>query len=232
MRVLLRAALSLAAAAACVTDADCGLLGDCDAASGACACDEGWIGPACASLDLKPAPPDSGLRQLNSSNWCGTILRDAADPGLFHSYNSDFAGCANGLNIWLTGSRVIHSTSRSAIGPYTPVWVDGDAEVAVAAEAHNPQAIQAPDGMYLLMDSYDGPDAGCELQANYSSCKGVGRDCPTKMPSGGNGGAGFFIYHYSSSPAGPWAKVNVSVDFPCFSEARFGGKRVSLPVQV
>ena len=130
----MRCAFSLlavvAAAAACSVDEDCGLLGDCVA--GACACDAGWVGATCASLDLLPAPRDSGLRQSNSSNWCGTILRDENDADLYHSYNADFGGCANGLGIWLTGSRVIHSTSRgSAVGPFTPAWGAGDAEVAV-----------------------------------------------------------------------------------------------------
>lgn len=200
---------------ACNSDADCGLLGDC--VQSLCLCDPGWTGATCASLDLLPAPVDSGLRQGNSSNWCGTVLRDPEDPGLFHSLNADFGGCAGGLNIWLTGSRVIHSTARSAVGPYTPVWRDGDAEVAVAAEAHNPQAILAPDNKtYLLFDSYAGPQAGCPLQANYTSCKGIGSMCKPKMPSGG--GRGFFVFHTSTSPAGPWAPVNVSMDYPCFSE--------------
>ena len=206
--------LAAAAAAACSVDEDCGLLGDCVA--GACACDAGWVGATCASLDLLPAPRDSGLRQTNSSNWCGTILRDESDPQLFHSYHADFGGCANGLAIWLTGSRVIHATSRgSAVGPYTPAWSDGSAEVAVAAEAHNPQAIRAPDGTFLLMDSYDGPDAGCPLEANYTTCTGKSM-CAPKMPR--NGGLGNFTFHFSSSASGPWSPVTVAMDFPCFSE--------------
>lgn len=215
--MLARCALVLAAvaasAAACSTDADCEHLGVCTA--GACACDAGWVGQTCGTLDLVPSPPDSGLRQANSSNWCGTILRDEANASLFHSYNADFGGCANGLNIWLSGSRVIHATASSAVGPYTPVWADGGAEVAVAAEAHNPQAVRAPDGSYLLFDSYGGPDAGCPLTANYTTCGGSGT-CAPKMPSGG--GVGWWVYHRASSPAGPWAPVNVTVDFPCFSK--------------
>ena len=214
LAALAASAVSLLAAA-CVVDEDCGLLGDC-AASGACVCDAGWTGPACASLDLAPAPPDSGLRQSNSSNWCGTILRDEADATLFHSYHADFGGCADGLNIWLTGSRVIHATSRgSAVGPFAPAWADGDAEVAVEAEAHNPQALRAPDGEYLLLDSYDGPDAGCPLEANYSTCKG-GSMCKPKMPP--NGGPGNFTFHHSRSASGPWLPVTVAMDYPCFSE--------------
>ena len=202
--------------ATCSTDADCGLLGTCTA--GACLCDPGWVGPNCASLDLLPAPVDSGLRQTNSSNWCGTILVDEKDPNLFHSYNADFGGCRQGLNIWTTGSRVIHSTARAPTGPFIPVWGEGGAEVAVSAQGHNPQATRAPDGTFLLMDSYNGPDAGCQLEANYSTCHGLpgGGMCKPKMPSGG--GVGWWVFHTSPSAAGPWTPVNVSVDFPCFSE--------------
>ena len=213
MLALALATLALPFAGACSTAADCGLLGEC--VSSACVCDPGWTGPTCASLDLLPAPVDAGLRQANSSNWCGTLLRDEEDASLFHSYNADFGGCRNGLSIWLTGSRVIHSTGRSPVGPFTPQWAEGGAEVAVAGEAHNPQAIRAPDGTYLLFDSYAGPDAGCPLEANYSTCKSTGPAC-SHVPK--NGGPGVFTFHASSSPAGPWAPVNVSMDYPCFSE--------------
>ena len=207
------ALVSQHSALACTTDKDCGLLGDC--ISGVCACDPGWVGATCSTLDLLPAPTNAGLRQTNSSNWCGTVLRDETDADLYHGYFADFGGCANGLNIWLTGSRVIHATSSpSPAGPYTPVWQDGQAEVAVSAEAHNPQAIRAPDGTYLLLDSYDGPDANCPLEANYTTCKG-GSSCRPKMPA--NGGLAWFIFHYSTSPTGPWLKVNTSMDYPCFS---------------
>eukprot|EP00038_Savillea_parva_P003699 m.129121 g.129121 ORF g.129121 m.129121 type:complete len:561 (-) comp11252_c0_seq14:899-2581(-) len=116
----------------CLSDLDCGLLGTCT--NGACRCFRGYRGSTCAELDLVPAPPTAGLRQQgNRSNWCGTILQDATDATLWHMYNSDFAGC--GLGIWITGSRVIHTTSHgSPLGPYTPTG-----EVAVAGEAHNPQ---------------------------------------------------------------------------------------------
>lgn len=115
-------------------------------ARGACACFKGYTGANCAVLDLVPAPVNAGLRQQgNHSNWCGAILQDEKDSNLWHMYNSDFAGC--GLGIWITGSRVIHTTSNNPVGPYTPTG-----EVAVAGEAHNPQAIRSPDGTYLLMD--------------------------------------------------------------------------------
>ena len=118
-----------------------------------------------------------------------------------------------GLGIWTTGSRVIHTVASNPIGPYTPTG-----EVAVAAEAHNPQAIRAPDGTYLLMDSYDGPDAGCPPRVDFATCKqscsGHACICPAKMPVGG--GPGNFTYHPSASAAGPWKPITVQMDYPCW----------------
>lgn len=204
----------------CATAEDCGLLGNCD--GGQCKCYDGYAGESCAMLDLVPAPPRAGLRQQgNRSNWCGTILQDETDSDLWHMYNSDFAGC--GLGIWITGSRVIHTKSKgSPVGPYTPTG-----EVAVAGEAHNPQAIRAPDGTFLLMDSYNGPDAGCATKIDYLTCKPVGCtagfhggncSCPPKMPHGGSppDHPGTFTFHLSKSAAGPWSPVTVQMDYPCW----------------
>ena len=202
----------------CTTDEDCGLLGICSSSSSNCVCEVGWIGATCASLDLLPAPPDSGLRQTNSSNWCMTILPDETTENLYHAYSADFSGCLDGLNIWLEGSRVIHATSTSPLGPFYPKWSDGNAEVAVFAEAHNPQAIRAPDGTYLLFDSYGGPDSGCPLEANLTSCSSIGSMCKPKMPV--VGGISNYVFHYTNSPliSNNWLPINVSMDYPCFSE--------------
>jgi hypothetical protein len=147
-------------AADCTSAADCGRLGACTA--GKCACFPGYTGPACATLDLLPAPLDAGLRQKpNRSNWCGTILPDDTNKSLWHMYNSDFSEC--GLGIWTTGSRVIHSIASNPIGPYHPTGA-----VAVQAEAHNPQAVKAPDGTYLLMCADCHPALLSEAPACYS----------------------------------------------------------------
>ena len=203
------ALLSVAAAgpahggAGCATAGDCGLLGACK--EGKCACYPGYTASNCASLDLLPAPLDAGLRQEpNHSNWCGTILPDETNKTLWHMYNSDFSEC--GLGIWTTGSQVIHSTASNPIGPYTPTG-----QVAVHAEAHNPQAVRAPDGTFLLMDSYNGPDAGCPATVdlatcqrkpeNGTKCEGHGCICAPKMASP-DGGSGNFTYHTAKTAAG------------------------------
>ena len=204
---------------ACSTAGDCGLLGACTA--GKCNCHAGYTGEGCARLDLVPTPPNAGLRQRgNHSNWCGTILQDEEDDKLWHMFNSDFAGC--GLGIWITGSRVIHTTSRTGpVGPYHPTG-----EVAVEGEAHNPQAVRSPDGIFLLMDSYNGPDAGCATKIDYATCQPVGCKtgfhggtcmCPPKMEHNGKKGSeGNFTYHISKSAAGPWAPITVVMEYPCF----------------
>jgi hypothetical protein len=206
MRLLLLLLALARGARACAVDDDCGLLGDCVA--GACACDAGWTGASCSTLALAPAPPDSGLRQANSSSWCGTLLPPTAARSAWTLLSSDMGGC--GLGVWITGSRVIEALSPSPLGPFTPTGA-----VAVAAEAHNPQAIQTPDGDYLLFDSYGGPEAGCASRCNYTTCSG-GSMCAPKM--GKAGGAGRIIFHAAPSPAGPWAPRNLSIDYPCFSE--------------
>ena len=88
------------------------------------------------------------------------------------------------------------------------------------AEAHNPQAIQSPDGTFLLMDSYNGPDAGCPARVNFTTChqrcSGHACICPAKMPVGVDGGKGNFTYHISASAAGPWRPITVEMDYPCW----------------
>eukprot|EP00662_Eupelagonemidae_sp_cell21_P036023 gene36023-41691_t len=54
------------AAAACASDADCSLNGACS--RGACACDPGWTGPACGTLDLGPANLSQGYNLLRGGN--------------------------------------------------------------------------------------------------------------------------------------------------------------------
>ena len=205
LSLLLLSLFALPGSSSCVVDEDCGLLGDC--VSSACVCDAGWAGPHCASLALLPAPVDSGLRQGNSSSWCGTILPPSAERSAWTMLSADMGGCS--LDVWITGSRVIEATAPSPLGPFVPTGA-----VAVSAEAHNPQAVVAPDGTHLLFDSYGGPDAGCPSGCNYTTCRG-GSMCAPKTPAGG--GRGWIVFHAAPSPAGPWSARNASVDYPCFS---------------
>ena len=53
----------------CLSNLDCSLNGECDAASGQCKCDAGWKGIGCASLDLALQTPDAMLNETNMSTW-------------------------------------------------------------------------------------------------------------------------------------------------------------------
>jgi len=77
--------------------------------------------------------------------------------------------------------------------------------VIVYPEAHNPQAIQAPDGTYIIYDSY----GGCT--ATTSNCVSE-TPCPCTKAGPGN-----FTLHYSSSPKGPWTKYVAAITYPCYS---------------
>jgi hypothetical protein len=193
--------------ATCTTDQDCGYLGDC--IQNQCQCDNGWIGINCSTLSFLPALPNSGLRQNKSQNWCGTILPSEVDNYTFTMYSSDMNNCS--LDVWLSGSQIIEAQSITGPnGPYIPTG-----NIAISAEAHNPSALRAPDGTYILFDSYGGPDSNCPLEANLTTCKS-GSMCKPKMPS--NGGLGWWVFHISNSVNGPWTPFNTTIDFPCFSE--------------
>lgn len=103
-------------------------------------------------------------------------------------WSSDMHGC--GLNVWGSGSQILHATASAKAGPFTP------AEVAVTAEAHNPQLVRAPDGSFLLLDSYGGPQAGCPNTTNYTTCT-PGAFCGAKGP-----GLGSYTFHASNSTIG------------------------------
>ena len=196
-----------ATASSCSTNLDCGLLGDC--VNGSCICDRGWVGDYCTTLDLQPAPVDSGLRQQFSSNWCGTIIPDNETMQQYVMLSSDMHGCS--LSVWLSGSQIIEAVSTTGpLGPYLPTG-----RVVVASEAHNPQAIQAPSGEWLLFDSYGGPDSDCPGTCNYTNCQS-GAMCPVKMPR--DGGLAWWVFHTAPTARGPWTPVNTTVDFPCYSQ--------------
>lgn len=123
--------LALAAAvAACTTDDDCALNGDCVA--GLCECSPGWVGPSCGQLDLLPAPVASsnGYNVPNTSSWGAGVLLDEAS-GLYHMWVAEFINHC-GLLTWHNNSRVVHATSTSATGPFSFV------DEAIPPFSHNP----------------------------------------------------------------------------------------------
>ena len=95
-------------------------------------------------LDFLPAPPLERQLYSNASlqTWGGNVIED--DEGGFHLYAVGFGTYGCGLGHWLTNSDVIHATAASPEGPFR------FRDTAVPLWAHNPAALRAPDGTYLL----------------------------------------------------------------------------------
>jgi len=186
----------------CTTNNDCQLNGVCT--SSKCLCDSGWEGDGCGILSLIPAKTNAGFRQSDSYSWCGTVIPDSKTTGLYHLFASEMGDHCN-LDVWRTDSQIVQATSQGdPTGPYTRQ------NVTVAPEAHNPQAIQAPDGTYIIFDSYGGPVA-CPTKTNTTTCTSI-THCPCVGPGVGN-----FTFHYATTPAGPWSSSTVSMPYPCYS---------------
>lgn len=163
----------------CETDDDCSLNGLCVAANASdmansCICDPGWFGDDCGRLDLAPATRGTGYNyttvknaddfgSYGNSSWCGSIVQDPNDKGLFHMFTSQFAhGC--GLSGWRPSSFVARAESRA--GPQGPYHY---AEAVSRPFRHNTYAFFSPaDQKYLLYTiGVDAPEATkCESISN------------------------------------------------------------------
>lgn len=176
--------VSAAAAAACSGDADCSYNGAC--ASGACACEAAWSGPACGTLNLLPAAKEGGLRQLgakqNVTTWGGAV--QLGDDGKYHMWASEMLNhCA--LDSWADNSQVVHAVSDTPAGVYTRL------SVAVENEAHEPNVVRGPAGEYVMF-----------LCAEM----GGGGDNCNATRSGQLGGANFETFmSVAQKPEGPWS---------------------------
>ena len=206
--VLLAASASAASAssastsAACTRDEDCSLNGVCDAASGACACDAEWVGDACHTLNLLPprtlaaAYPPPALAH-NTTSWGGSVLNVS---GTYHMYAAVMSN-ACGMTTWTTNSFIQHAVSNTPEGPYEP------REVVMPPFAHNPTALRAPDGTYLIYHIGCGTPVGgappctdCAGGKSGKSCHGPGEmvACDDRTTN---------ILH-AASPDGPWGQLN------------------------
>jgi hypothetical protein len=101
------ALLATGVASLCTSAGDCQHNGACDRTIGACRCHAGWAGAACGLLDLAPAAPHNGLRQLApngsfTSTWGGSIQK------------LDGAGVGGGGGIASSNSSSSNSSSSSS----------------------------------------------------------------------------------------------------------------------
>ena len=129
-------------AAACTTEHDCSLLGDC--VGGACVCDAGFKGITCCELDLAPASRHGGYRNHSQTSWGGQVLKGTpATGGFYHMYASAFVNNCS-LKEFSTNSESVHAVSPTPGGPFRL------ADTALPPFHHSTTAIQAPDGTYHL----------------------------------------------------------------------------------
>ena len=154
----------------CATDLDCSLNGKCGGSSaGVCACDVGWEGRRCESLDLLPvdravlgfSPTRAG--GVNMSSWGGSVQQR---NGTWHMWASLLAHHC-GIGAYLLNSGVAHavSTSGSVLGPYEERV---PSTFVLPPFAHEPVVAVAPTGE-LVMASVTGP-VGTTPGATHASC--------------------------------------------------------------
>eukprot|EP01083_Nonionella_stella_P145220 454666_1 len=127
----------------CNTPIDCELNGDC--VNNICQCHEGWKGESCSSLNLTTAPfPELGVWPLSTSHeketcysWGFTAIKSQTNiDNLYHAYAN--VGCYNVSDAsqkQVPGSFLLHLTSSSPTGPFTPH------DVAMPMTSFNPHII-------------------------------------------------------------------------------------------
>eukprot|EP00729_Bicosta_minor_P022597 gene22597-3023_t len=134
--------------AQCVSNVDCLLLGSCE--QGVCNCRQGFTGHECGQLDLAPAPPHLGYRNLTASTWGGLPVKV---QGKWHMYVSMMVGDCP-LGTFNNNSEVVHLVSSSPTdwkGPYRY------ADTVVGPFAHNAAPRVLADGSVAVWYiGYDG----------------------------------------------------------------------------
>jgi len=134
------AALLLAGAAACESDADCHLLGAC--LNHICSCDAGQ-GDNCTALRLLPSAPGDGTCDASrngtargfTTTWGGAPVQGA--DGRWNLHVSEMARHC-GMTAWGSQSQAAHWVSTSLAGPYAREGL------AVGPFAHNVAAVAVP----------------------------------------------------------------------------------------
>lgn len=204
--------LALTAAAACQTASDCSLNGDCTA--GTCKCDPWWSGsPTCDVLSFLPTPFNTGYNMpssangSNSTSWGGLPLVD--ESGTWHLFVAEMVNDC-GLWTWKNNSRISRATGPAQNGPFS------FAKTVVLPFAHNPKAIRAPDGTYLIyfIGSWETSPQVCaamtdvgdysqDMEPMHGEGDYPGPTHDTCGPYPLNGGCGLAVAS-STSLLGPW----------------------------
>jgi len=191
--------LIIAISSFCTNDEDCSFNGFC-AGNGACKCDAAWTGEKCEWINFAPAMRGSGLHTIevdgfNTSSWGGSILYDNS-TGMYHMWAAEMVNHC-GITSWTTNSRIVHATSKSALGKYTRQ------EVVFDVFSTEPNAVRDPDtGEFVLFftahlppsrtPSPHPPPCKC-IDGSTTSCKTTQNEGPTYVS-------------WAKSPEGPWSK--------------------------
>ena len=147
-----------ALSSSCSDDASCSFNGVCKqsegAGGGSCDCIPGWKGIACEQLDLQDAAgtgtrftgATAGLNLLSAagnwtSTWGGSVVK--GKDGNFHMFAAMMVNHC-GINAWLQNSVVLHATSPTATGAYTPK------QIVAPVFSHEPIAVVAPTGEIVV----------------------------------------------------------------------------------
>ena len=132
----------------CAGRRDCSHNGECVA--GTCRCSAGWRGTDCHQLNFRADGTSTSLglnawnrsTGANTSSWGGAVVR--GDDGLYHMWAAVMAkGC--GLGAYKSNSFVGHATSPDPVREGFTLR-----EPAILSYAHEPSAIRAPTGEYVL----------------------------------------------------------------------------------
>eukprot|EP00051_Salpingoeca_urceolata_P007620 m.99073 g.99073 ORF g.99073 m.99073 type:complete len:507 (+) comp15314_c0_seq1:60-1580(+) len=199
----------------CATDHNCSLNGECQA-SGQCKCDAEWQGPACGQLrlvrpqTLRPAYPPPAF-VANTTSWGASVVLDSPSDGTgpnhsttntYHMFLAEMTHSC-GMSAWSTNSIIRHAVSSSPEGPFVRK------EVVRPEFAHNPTAVRAPDGTYLIYHIGCGngrpgypPCTDCQGGKTGKSCHGPGEQMACSSTTTN--------LLYASSLDGPWKEWNAN----------------------
>jgi hypothetical protein len=206
----------------CATPADCSYNGVCGAA-GACACTAPWTGAGCDVLAL--APLDNATAQLGYqgrdaggriSSWGGSVVQ--GDNGEWHMFAAEMeAHC--GINTWLSNSAVVHATSPDPLRvPFTR------ASVVQAAFAHEPIAVRAPSGEFVVYFTAvlppgtlpvkgGQPCGGCADGVSAASCgTDANRNSSVNLPT-------YMVF--STDADGPWSTPQMVPGTNVYADTNF-----------
>ena len=184
----------------CSDDASCSLAGQCVA--GACICDAGWTGERCEVLRLgvtiaalHPSPP--------SWSWGGSpILGNDKRWHLLHSFMVNDCGLLH----YQTNSVVRHAVADSPSGPWS---------VTGTALTQRPDAWDSG-GIHAPQIRFDDTSSQYLLFYEATSWNGGPLDCRTNrsVPAVYISASRRIGVAYSSSPSGPWRRLDAPVLSP------------------